>query len=546
MSRRKLFRELSNFDRGLRKERQEIAGMLGVPLGGKLTVEVATRNSYVYVRLRDSQNEVIQAFNDQVAPVYDLPVLVTREGGKYKVLGRDTERYADWGSTSAYLPKHGSAHSFVDFGPGGGDVSFIYSRQFVPWMAYPSGTNGAGNVLINGGLFLKANGSWRFDGITGTSDLLSYKPTGSSAVMVLIYENMDTGVLGYSIGSSFAANLTGTAEIAPYLPTLANTALTPLAAIRLVSGTRSIGWNNIYDARQWLGGRGGGSGFTGSTVGVYDEGVLQGQVTSFDFIGPNVDVSVSGTRARVFITGASGGLSSIAVEDEGIPQGNATTFNFTGDFIWASVSGTVANISVSGTPGPAGPSGSPGPQGPIGPSGSPGPIGPQGPAGSGIAGLMVQDEGVPIGTGTVFNFVGPNVDASISGSVVRIFVTGSVGGGACETAYPMFAQPLPLQGITGTLWQVPDRVYASGSLGVFYNGLMQAKGVHYEELIYVSGTYHLLFTPATGTYHMVSYGVPCTPQTYSTGTGGSAFDLADSDIVLLLDSDSAQLLDSDG
>lgn len=42
-----------------------------------------------------------------------------------------------------------------------------------------------------------------------------------------------------------------------------------------------------------------------------------------------------------------------------------------------------------------------------------------------INGLLVQDEGVLLGTGTILNFVGNNVVATISGTVVNIFVTGS-------------------------------------------------------------------------------------------------------------------------
>ncbi len=41
--------------------------------------------------------------------------------------------------------------------------------------------------------------------------------------------------------------------------------------------------------------------------------------------------------------------------------------------------------------------------------------------------LYVQDEGVPIGTPSTLNFVGNNVDVSISGTVARVFVTGSSG-----------------------------------------------------------------------------------------------------------------------
>lgn len=43
--------------------------------------------------------------------------------------------------------------------------------------------------------------------------------------------------------------------------------------------------------------------------------------------------------------------------------------------------------------------------------------------------------------------------------------------------------------------------------------------------------------------YLVIFGVP---ETHSSAPSGSAFDLADSDAVLLTDSDSTQLLDSDG
>jgi predicted enzyme related to lactoylglutathione lyase len=48
---------------------------------------------------------------------------------------------------------------------------------------------------------------------------------------------------------------------------------------------------------------------------------------------------------------------------------------------------------------------------------------------AGANGIMVWDEGVPVGTGFVLNFIGANVEASLSGSVIRVFVTGSSGGG---------------------------------------------------------------------------------------------------------------------
>jgi hypothetical protein len=48
-------------------------------------------------------------------------------------------------------------------------------------------------------------------------------------------------------------------------------------------------------------------------------------------------------------------------------------------------------------------------------------------------GVYVLDEGAPIGTGTWFNFRGENVEATISGTVVDVFITGSSGGGGHET-----------------------------------------------------------------------------------------------------------------
>lgn len=102
---------------------------------------------------------------------------------------------------------------------------------------------------------------------------------------------------------------------------------------------------------------------------------------------------------------------------------------------WVGISGSTESASIeyrvshfTGTPGPQGPQGIPGPtgsQGIQGPSGSPGSIGPQGPAGTdGAGGVFVENYGVPVGTGTIFNF-GNELQASISGSSVQVDVTGA-------------------------------------------------------------------------------------------------------------------------
>ena len=80
MTKHKLFKAVSDLDITKKDQEYEIPGVLGFTLAGENTVQVPNRDSFVYVRLRNNQNELIQAFNDQVSPVYDLPVIVSREG----------------------------------------------------------------------------------------------------------------------------------------------------------------------------------------------------------------------------------------------------------------------------------------------------------------------------------------------------------------------------------------------------------------------------------------------------------------------------------
>lgn len=150
-------------------------------------------------------------------------------------------------------------------------------------------------------------------------------------------------------------------------------------------------------------------------------------------------------------------------------------------------------------------------------------------------GIAIQGNGNFFASGTVISFDN-NLYLGLSGTVIHV--------SSPVSTYQRFEQPISLQGGTGTLFQVPDHMYASGSLGVFYNGILQLKGYGYEELIYSSGTYQLLFSPSTGSSHMVSYGIPCIPQIYSTGTN-SPFNILDSNSVSMQDSNGTELLDSE-
>lgn len=314
---RKLHKALETQKKQNKQEVPQIAGSLGIPLGGQRRVEVPNRNSYLFVRLRDNANEVIQAFNNKVAPSYNLPVLVERQDNRYIVIGVDTTRYqSNWSSFAPFLPRHGNTHSFAPESGGGGDVVFVYPRQIMPSLIMPSGSVGGPNTIMNGYTLKNADGTWKYTGVTGTPSYLPYKPTGSSAVMVLTYLDSISGnpYLLVGSGSYFAGTITGSAEVTPYIPSLSDPNHIPLSVIRLVSGTSVIGWDNIYDIRQFIHttptGTGGGGG-TGTSMTIWDEGIPQGTATIFDFVGNNIDATVSGTVARIFVTGSFSGAGFV-------------------------------------------------------------------------------------------------------------------------------------------------------------------------------------------------------------------------------------------
>lgn len=568
---------------------QQISGLLGVPLGGKQVVEVYNRHQFVYVRLRSNQNELIQAFNDKVTPSYGLPVLVRWQGNRYVIVGRDTLRYSDWGDFAPYLPRHAPTHEW-----GGSDVVFVDRQQFLPLLAFPSGSDTGPNILINEYVWETGSGSFTFIPTQSSPDLTVWNPSGSNAVMVLAYLDTNDGLVKYKVGSGsyFSSLLTGTADVLPYIPPPSSTQLA-IAGIRLMSGTQVIGWDEIYDVRQFFGGGGGGgggsSGGTG-TVKVQDEGVPLGAANTFNFVGLGVVAWVSGGIATVDIgsgpsgsdstylrldaanspvygplevnvspaIGGIGALTLNGVQDsvsylldekvytseEGIrirAYGDPSVSNSTIEIIQQytdamalditqSISGSadysqpgiyVERLSAAGVgkfqeaiillydpnnnpagvlraqgsshadrlwlnPGaglvngetnylfdtysavvsgtkiaqfkshgsgifwvgpngelesqsyvniPAGQTynvaGSPhthtgtvGPQGPQGPTGATGPQGPAGPAGGGAGGLVLWDEGIFQGTGSIINFRGDAVFSTISGTVIDVFVTG--------------------------------------------------------------------------------------------------------------------------
>lgn len=391
----------------------------------------------------------------------------------------------------------------------------------MPLLTIPSGSSGGPNVIVSPHTLQSISGTWSYVGNTGTQSLLQYTPTGSNAVMVLVYLNRLSGNPQIVVGSGsyFSNVITGTAEVTPYIPTVPNSNIhIPLGAVRLTTGTSTIGWDNIYDIRQYLQyvstGTGGGSG--GSSIdtigfaGLYN-GVPLGTGTFMNVRGGNVQFTKSGSMFDLFVTGSTHGhgVDQIGafILDEGIPLGTGTWLNFAGENVSVSISGTTARIFVTGSVGASG--------------------------GAGFQGLPVYDDSVFKATGTLVSF---NKNLNVYSTGTSVFVEAPI------TTYFRVGQPTSLG---GGFWKVPDNVYASGSLGVFLDGSVKTPVIDYYEQLWVSGTYRLY---STGTTQVVYYGVPCSPQTQpATGTAIDTSNwLTDSDGTLMVDSNGDQLTDSNG
>lgn len=291
-----------------------IAGTLGIIMGGQQLVEVPDRPSYVYVMVRSSTEEVIQAFNQQVAPVYGLPVFIQWQGNRYVVVERDTMRYSNWQDFSPYLPRHASTHEFRG---SAGDVVFVDQQQFLPLMPMPSGAFGNKEIVINDYNLMTTTGTFQYSPIQITKDLTVWNPTSSTgAQMVLVSMDMTNGGLNYTVGSGsvFSNQLTGTADVLPNIPAVSDISrYLPIAAVRLVTGTSLLTWQNIYDVRPIFGatsvnqgGGGGGGGGSSSGVAILNNGVLENYANQLNLLGAGFTLFHSGTEADLTIQGGSG------------------------------------------------------------------------------------------------------------------------------------------------------------------------------------------------------------------------------------------------
>lgn len=301
-----------------------IAGTLGLTVNGQALVEVPDRPSYVYVQVRSSQAEVIQAFNQTVSPVFNLPVFIQWQGNRYVVVERDTMRYSNWQDYSAYLPRHASTHEKIG---SAGDVVFVSQDQFLPLLPQPSGSNASPNIIINDYSLMTTTGSFQYFPPTTSANLTVWKPSSpTGSIMVLVMLDEQTSSLSYLVGSGsvFGNWLTGTNDILPFVPSVPDISrYLPLAAVRLTSTTTVLTWDNIYDLRPIYGATravsaGGGGGGSASGPGVMasgtapiwlNNGVFVATGTQINLLGSSFILSHSGTEIQLNIQGGGGGAT---------------------------------------------------------------------------------------------------------------------------------------------------------------------------------------------------------------------------------------------
>lgn len=305
-------------------------GLLGLKIGGQKTIEVSGRSGYVYIRLLNNLNEVIQAYNDQVPvndSMYDLPVLVRRDKtdkGKWYVYGKDTGRYSNWGGFS-YLPTHGDTHSF-DESDVGIDITYVHNKQFMPHLVYPTSSTGSATVDLYPYPYYGPDGNWHYAGQQTITGLLDYVPstTGTAQILLIYFDGNDTPLI--ATGSSVSSDVTNVQTLLNALPSLPTSTSDPIALVKVNNNTTTFGWDNVIPLRQlhsW-------TSFTGTVTGVghtiQDDGVSQTARTYLNFVGDGFVLWDTGTQTNVSGT-ASGGASVVWDGSQWNPLAKPTSAN---------------------------------------------------------------------------------------------------------------------------------------------------------------------------------------------------------------------------
>lgn len=303
-----------------------ISGMLGTIINGVYVIHVPSRPGFVWVRLRNSSNEIIQAYSSLVSPIYDLPVIVERDPldpTRYNIIGRDVGRYDSWGVANSpaytnpvyvttYYPDYYNGGVFVaatgtsiDFGENlsvtvTGSVIFVSAVDTSHVAVYDDATFKATGTAINFGSNLNVV-------VTGSMVFVSAIDTVNGS-HVIVYEDSTFKATGTAI--SFGENM--------------NVAVT--GSTVFVSSVDTTGGG-------------------GSDLLIYDDASFKVTGTAINF-GSNLEVSVTGSTA--FVQAVGGGYSSeFPIYDSGTFKVTGTAIDF-GSNLTVVVTGTTAFVAASG------------------------------------------------------------------------------------------------------------------------------------------------------------------------------------------------------
>jgi len=232
-----------------------VPALMGAYVNGQKTLQVAGRPDFVWVRLRGATSEVAQAFNDVVGEHWDLPILIKRDEmahDRWRVHARDIRAYADWGGAS-YTPPHAESHSFGDPNQTGGiDPVWIFKRQFMPLLPRPT-VSGSMAIYLEPD-FYYFEGEYHWWPGSGTTSLGGYLPTGAfNARFVTVYLDGSLRIPQFLAGPEFDFVSYGPWGVATdpgtYISLPDSSQGIPIAAVRLYTGSTTIGWGDIYDLR---------------------------------------------------------------------------------------------------------------------------------------------------------------------------------------------------------------------------------------------------------------------------------------------------------
>lgn len=297
--RKKLKKAMSAVLSGKQDKDILVPALLGAYRSGVETIVVAGRPDFVWVRLRGSQSELVQAFNEKVGFHFDLPILVLRDedfSDRWIVHGRDIGQYESW-EGSAYGVAHASSHTFAGASRTGSDIVWTNKRQYMPLLPRPV-ASGTMSIWMESD-FYYFDGRYRWWPGSGTADLSGFRPTGAmNARYVTVYIDANGNPAGLA-GPEFNKVYPG--DPADYISIPDPDDGVVIAAVLFMTGTQSIGWGEIFDLRN----PNQPPSPTGSPIWIADESAVLGKVWGLNFVGGSFEAVISGSYAHIIHTSDS-------------------------------------------------------------------------------------------------------------------------------------------------------------------------------------------------------------------------------------------------